>query len=77
MFSAYNVSTQYALIASDNCRILSVRLAGNPLETKWRRIQFTATQQWDELLIVAGDWARIDNHGGDEPEDSDEEEVHL
>jgi len=37
-------------------------------------IKFTATQQWDALLAVATDWARIDNHGDDEPENTDEEE---
>lgn len=36
-------------------------------------IDFTATQQWDALLAVAADWARIDNHGGNEAEDTEEE----
>lgn len=40
------------------------------------RVPFTATQQWDALLEIAQDWARIDNHGGEEePEDSEEEET--
>lgn len=37
-------------------------------------IEFTATQQWDELLAVAADWARIDSHGGEEAEETEEEE---
>lgn len=39
-------------------------------------VQFTATQQWDELLEIAQDWARLDRHGkDDEPEDTEEEEL--
>ncbi|KAI5117381.1 hypothetical protein M0805_009071, partial [Coniferiporia weirii] len=38
------------------------------------RVEMTATQQWDALLEIAAEWARIDRHGGDdEPEDTEEE----
>ena len=36
---------------------------------------WNATAQWDALLEVAQEWARIDKHGGDEPEETEEEEV--
>ncbi len=75
MFSAYNVSTQYALIALRQLPDPICPICREPIGDEVEEIQFTATQQWDELLVVAGDWARIDNHGGDEPEDGDEEEV--
>lgn len=39
-------------------------------------VPFTATQQWDELLELAQDWAKMDKHpDGSEPSDTDEESL--
>ncbi|THH05619.1 hypothetical protein EW145_g4662 [Phellinidium pouzarii] len=38
-------------------------------------VAMTATQQWDALLDVATDWAKIDRHDDEEPEDTDEDSV--
>jgi hypothetical protein len=38
-------------------------------------VTWSATEQWDALLEVAQEWARVDRHGGgDEPEETEEEE---
>lgn len=40
------------------------------------RVSHTATEQWDSLLEVAQDWARLDRHGANsEPEETEEEEL--
>ena len=34
---------------------------------------WSATEQWDALLEIDQEWLRLDKHGGDEPENTEEE----